>query len=241
MTSPATTTWRGEARGQLHEMAHAYFRSGRPGAAVARRLRGCRPGADRRGERQGDQTEEQEEHFGITEVVLEESGDEQGDHRGEAARGRARAGPRRELAERQIAAGDEHEPRRERRQAAFGGELDRHVVEMRARVLGLSAGSTASGVLYFARYSFGTMFGPTPTSGWSSIMAMPDLSIATRSRLVGSAGSKVGQRALGCCAGATSTNSTMTTGTATAASSSRRCIRSAEIASSAPIQALRDS
>ena len=84
---------------------------------------------------------------------------------------------------------------------------------MRARVVRLVDRIDRVWRLVFLEYAFGTMFGPTPVHGWSAIIALPDLSIAMRSRLVASFGSKTDSARCRMFAGATSTNSTTATGT----------------------------
>ena len=110
---------------------------------------------------------------------------------------RARAGPRRNCAD-EPDRGRHDEPRatRERRQAALGGELHGHVVQMRACVVRLVLGIDGVGRLVFLDVRLRHHVRPDAVHGWSAIIALPDLSIAMRSRLVASFGSNDRQRAL---------------------------------------------
>src|SRR3990170_386287 len=90
------------------------------------------------GEGQGDEQQEQHEELGVTEVVFEHPGGQHTDGRGEPG-GREVGLGRRPQAPRQVAEeqDDEPQPGAERRQAAFGGDLERHVVQVRVDRLGV--------------------------------------------------------------------------------------------------------
>ena len=128
---------------------------------------------------------------------------------------------------------DEPEPDRERRQAALGGNLQRHVVQVRVdrldRVVGpvlrVDAAAPCSG--------------PTPVSGWSLTIRAPISIIASRSWLVGSCTSKIDITRLVTLSGA-SANSTRDERPA-AAPVSRKSFRtnSSRRRRDAPIHALR--